>query len=625
MAIRLLDQLQISNNQRQSGKYQTSEIATWSIPLKEKGGPADGARVILLLESVEMAADAATLNREVRRIIEQQLIRENWEGRSLPQQVVYALQFVNRWLFDRALDAHQIGAMGASVMVATFTSDANGIVGQIFHVGNCRATLMRAGRLYPLTVEHTRGRDYVARTGVTQTGPVAPGARQPTRFLGAASEVELDTFVDVPPPGGGETSRRSTFSLEYSDRVLLCSVGVPPVAEQQILPTIQQQSAQQVARQLVDFRSDFALANTAAVVIARDRALRAWRPSGIVIALLMGILILLGVIWARPTLQPLLIEGWEGVMSALGLNVPIVTPTPISAGASAGAVTPIPTTVATMTSLPTIVEISAPTATVPIVTVPTATVPIVTVPTVTVPSMTATGIASPLPTVPVAPTLTPILTATVVTTSVARSLPGLASITTVTSTITSTVGLSTPAPTPTAIPTPTPTQTPIPVPTATTAPPPSPTATVIPAVNPEPTTWRVTLLEPEPNYSATGRVRFAWSANFTLPAGQAFEVVFWQTGQDPLKDGKGWSGPVTGAQATLNVTGLMPQGDYLWGVRLIVPDPFEAVEMLSGEQVIYVKPPSSGSGPGPTATPARPERVLEREGQNYDDDMAKKP
>lgn len=103
----------------------------------------------------------------------------------------------------------------------------------------------------------------------------------------------------------------------------------------------------------------------------------------------------------------------------------------------------------------------------------------------------------------------------------------------------------------------------------------------------------VVLLEPAVNDTLADKRPFRWQANFALPPGYAFEVVFWKHGQDPLRHGKGYAGlstvPEVNASADSFHQRSAPEGEYQWGVLLVVKEPYQRVKYLGGDQVIYVK------------------------------------
>ncbi len=105
---------------------------------------------------------------------------------------------------------------------------------------------------------------------------------------------------------------------------------------------------------------------------------------------------------------------------------------------------------------------------------------------------------------------------------------------------------------------------------------------------------------------------FRWSVTGgSLAAGQALEVFFYTTGQDPLRDGFGIAAPTTGDRVQVNLAGLdadpglpLEPGQYWWAVRLIDQATGRAVSLVSdGRRVTYQRP-SQPQPAAPTDTPA---------------------
>lgn len=189
------------------------------------------------------------------------------------------------------------------------------------------------------------------------------------------------------------------------------------------------------------------------------------------------------------------------------------------------------------------------------------------------------------------PTITPIPTATRTSTPTAtKSKP--------TSTPVTEITLPTPSPTPsptkraeikntvksptaTAVPQHTSTATTVP---ATATPTAKPTNVAINTPRPAPVVnYSVALLEPASKTIGIGTDRFSWKPNFTLAKGQAFELIFWKEGQDPLVSGKGWFGTSTNTSTSGDlIKAGAPTDSYLWGVLLVQTNPYQRVKYLGG-------------------------------------------
>lgn len=86
-----------------------------------------------------------------------------------------------------------------------------------------------------------------------------------------------------------------------------------------------------------------------------------------------------------------------------------------------------------------------------------------------------------------------------------------------------------------------------------------------------------------------GRQVFRWTPVGDLQPGQAFELVFWRPGQDPMSDGFSPIGarPEAEVRVDLDATSSsLPQlnfgSDYAWGVLLVELDPYRRLAYLGG-------------------------------------------
>ncbi|MEZ4710457.1 MAG: type II CAAX endopeptidase family protein [Caldilineaceae bacterium] len=137
------------------------------------------------------------------------------------------------------------------------------------------------------------------------------------------------------------------------------------------------------------------------------------------------------------------------------------------------------------------------------------------------------------------------------------------------------------------------------------------TATVAPAqttftastFTPAPTaTWTVTPLPPfsallpKDGAAAKGALVFEWQTDRVLAADQRYEVVFWQPGQDALRDGVGYAVRENSTRVQINLRELdfvmgaqFEPGEYLWGVLLVQKEPnYRRLEYLGGgNRIVY--------------------------------------
>jgi hypothetical protein len=149
---------------------------------------------------------------------------------------------------------------------------------------------------------------------------------------------------------------------------------------------------------------------------------------------------------------------------------------------------------------------------------------------------------------------------------------------------------------------------------------PSPTAT---RVQPSPTATRISqrpsptpviavpsLVEPASAASTSGKVAFVWQPTAPLPSGAAYEVVVWNSGEDPAS-ARGVAAVTADSSlaADLNAlyyAGLLKQGEALWTVIVVKTDPYVRLSLPTAARarpLIYQAPGGGGGGPEETPVP----------------------
>jgi hypothetical protein len=148
-----------------------------------------------------------------------------------------------------------------------------------------------------------------------------------------------------------------------------------------------------------------------------------------------------------------------------------------------------------------------------------------------------------------------------------------------------------------------PTRTPTPAVTATPLRTRTPTPTRTPAAAPVPGSLR--LIAPEDGAGGGGIQSFRWDASFSPSSGQAFELVFWREGQNPMVSGFGLAAPTIGASAFADLDaldeqlgGLLEPGTYRWGILLVRESPYERIAFLGQSRVFNFNRVSGGGGDG---------------------------
>jgi len=477
---------------------------------------------------------------------------------------------------------------GVSVIIAAISeSDRHvpSMVGelQIAFNGNCRCYLWKGtakqpDQLHSLTTAHTWGQENLAR-GFVREGDRSDYAQwdKPLRYLGANRTIQADQQMQL--PAGSSQTRSNALQLQEGDQVILCTVAVadnmvanmvktregdPRRFTQTLVKTqgeTQGETQGDLSVALLHLNKSKGKTDWPRAILDTWWGLRRWSGWLVGVALLLGI-IYGGWYWVRPStigpqtlvtqlrtlprrLQKTILDWASGSFPALPDDAATA-----EEGVDGDAVTTVtPVTVGSIIT-PTLVPATD----------------------TAVPSNTHTPIPS------VTPSQTPIPT----------------------------VMQSTPMPSATAANT----NTPMPLPTATHTPVPSATANhtaistaVVDETSPShqsSVSGLVQLQSPNNGDTAIERITFSWTTNVVLADGQAFELILWQAGENPLQEGKGWGGPTTSTQTDLNFPALnLPEGDYFWGVRLIEHNPFKSLQMLSDGRLVHVK---RLSRPEPTAT-----------------------
>lgn len=269
--------------------------------------------------------------------------------------------------------------------------------------------------------------------------------------------------------------------------------------------------------------------------------------------------------------EKLVAEDMDGTEVAQSAEAPTAEPTATELPAETA--TPEPT--ATETPEPTATDTPAPTSTnTPLPTATNTSQPTATATNTPLPTATATQTAAPTATM----TKTPVPTATATKTTQPTATATSTSQPTATSTAT-------------AVPTEAPAVV-VPPPTAT------PTVTSVPIV--------VKLQSPNDRVSGTGDQLFRWTTNVLPPEGQAFELIFWREGEDPVDRGFGLAESTRRTSVTVDLSmqdeildALLDPGEYRWGVLLVEAEPYTRLELVSDTRLFrYSGPQSSITAPG---------------------------
>lgn len=545
------------------------------------------------------------------------------------QRLVEAIREANNVIYERSLADASLTSMGTTIVIAA-------VVGHtlfVAHCGDSRAYLIRAGRAHLLTIDHTWAQEAIEAGRLTPAqARDHPNRHVIKRFLGISEAVEVDTGVidiqhgPLDPDQLHLYPKTDRLQLEAGDAILLCTDGLNDVVtDKEIEGVVTRYAPLEAARRLVDLANKGGGPDNITVAILWYGAQRVPPPAGrrsSLVALALGVALVLLVATAWVILGLGGGSGEETDASATQSIAAVV--------AAIEAQSPTDTPVPTATHTPTSDETPTVEPTVPGVAVfdtPTPATPDEQEDAPHPPDHVATIEAAAATSAEVEDdTVSAMLHDAADTTgNTSDAITGSLDIHTPTATrdaarpaptstpVPDSTDTPTPSATPTVTPTPTMTNTPTPGPTRTPTQTPtlgSPTPTRVLASNTLPVTTTpsttapggtVRLLAPSAGDTLSTSLEFRWTEGVQLPEGYAFEPVFWRSGQDPLRDGRGFGGSTQNTSLRISLETVISaggqQGEYLWGVRLIRTEPnFQAVALISEPQRINISIPSGGGG-----------------------------
>lgn len=522
------------------------------------------------------------------------------------RRLVEAIEAANLAVYERAQADSTLQGMGTTVVAATLLDN------QLFvaHAGDSRAYLIRQGRAYQLTADHTWAQEAIEVGRLTpEQAREHPNRHVIKRFLGIAPEVEVDTqLVEQPtltanPPATTPGRKPDGFLTQPGDTILLCSDGLTDVvSDKQIEQALKKYGAnvQDAAHHLVDLANKAGGPDNITVLLlqrregaapaalvgsgsTRARSLWGWLVAAALVLLVGAASFLLWrngdepdapaatTVAAAATVTPLTTPAVEAPTEPL---TPAVTAASAATGANpaapALALTPTLALSETVTerSLPTAVEVTATLST-----------------TVgEIANESATRIAQNI--------------------TDTTSLPTPPTLAVVALSPTATVVNATRPPTSTPVPelaTDTPTPTPTPLPTRTATPRSAATVQTVTGGNADNAPRiSVQLTDPVEGDTVNGSRVFRWNPSGALPSGFAFEPVFWQSDQTPEVSGGGWGGATVDSQLSIDLT-KFPQvqpGSYKWGILLVEAAPYKRIGLISDVRTINLQRPNVSSDSG---------------------------
>lgn len=146
------------------------------------------------------------------------------------------VQAANEQVVAAALENPQLAGMGTTMTLIQLNPDGRG---DLAHVGDSRAYLLRDGQMQMLTSDHTVVAEHVAAGRLTQEDALThPQRSMLTRVLGISFELDVD---------------ESELSLAPGDRLLLCSDGLTNmIGDEEIAATLSSATAEEAAWNLIE-------------------------------------------------------------------------------------------------------------------------------------------------------------------------------------------------------------------------------------------------------------------------------------------------------------------------------------------------------------------------------------
>lgn len=615
--------------------------------------PAESLYALAVADGVTSQAAGATASEIAVRVLKEQLQKSSDSG--VPRQLATAFHAANSAILSAADSEPTASGMSTTLVAAVIDQDKL----YVTHVGDSRAYLIRDKEIYCLTVDHSWIQDAID-AGRFANDPSAAkthtNRNNLTKHLGMRTGFIVDQNIIQPGTGDSKETRRlvSSIKLQEGDVVLLCSDGLnDKVSDKEIYTIVAssrdqpQSAAIRLVKKALEKRETDNI-TCSLIVMPRSGVLTAL-PSlqGLsssialfLVALLVGATVFL--LYQTGRLASLIPLPTQSATSAMGVqpatetdvlatseasiiqeSVPSEESSTDAAGqtditiASASELTPTissstetvdPQTTALVSDLqpsstttstvatPAVDSIFNQTASDGAAAVASTAAPYVAAtqsevsPTAT--SATNQAIVNTSTQTPSSPAVRP--TSTRVPTS--NRIPTNTPTTVPTSTNTS-------FPTPTLRPTTvssTPTFTPLPPTTAPSSLANASTQSVNSASSQSGVKRSVTLLEPPDGDSSSNDMQFSWKANFDLGPNEAFELIFWEKGGDPMVNGLGLAGSSRESSAKVGKSiakGHFPLNQALyWGIRLVQKEPYQKIEFLGSKREFTFTESSSTTG-----------------------------
>lgn len=528
--------------------------------------PDDAVYVGIVADGVTSKAGGEQASRIATETIKKTLQRHSPSHLAAQSQQLIdeAIYLANREILEVARKNPEWGSMSTTLVLAAIAGDQLSIA----HLGDSRAYLLREGKLYRLTLDHTWIQEALDLNRITvEEARAHPNRNVIRRYLGINPNIEVDWQIVHPNGNAAAAERRdytTTVTLQPDDVILLCSDGLTEkVSDDEILTVLNRHKG--APEKAADLLVKRALAkketdNITVVLLsyAKRSGLGGWGKW-----LWVPLLLLLGIFFY--TL-------YTGLGDRLSAEDPAVAVLPAVTATAASTVAPT-SVPPTLTPMPTEVPLAATT--------------------VVTSMIDAEGEMRLQPTVDA---------------TASEEQPAL---------------LATPTrdrPTPTRAP-----DQPTATPTATTAvvegevvAQPNTPPRIEQSSDPSPRIplgTTVMLIRPEDDTTIKGSATFEFSTGYQLQPGEGLEVAVWPEGADPMvattygvaaviiqssNDG------IYQVGADLRNLGLS-NGRYQWGVLLVQANPYRKLVNLSEQWALNYSPGSGNDSSGTSGGGVRPD------------------
>lgn len=146
-------------------------------------------------------------------------------ARLLTSRMAEAIHQANQAIADVAAQNPDLKGMSTTLVLAAIEGEKL----YVMHLGDSRAYLLRGGKAYQLTLDHTWVQEALDEGRITpEQAATHPNRHVIQRYLGAPRTMSIDTRIIEPGTEASAAERRATevLPLQPGDAVLLCSDGL---------------------------------------------------------------------------------------------------------------------------------------------------------------------------------------------------------------------------------------------------------------------------------------------------------------------------------------------------------------------------------------------------------------